>query len=113
MMGERVGLHHPHDRHTSGLWDRRGSARRKRSLANVARRVPSFCVDPLKKPPLVRHPSDRERRRRAAPTLYHSEMFMRSVGHPEPALLYDVENDLFRFRDGRFAFSRGGPTGRC
>jgi hypothetical protein len=34
-------------------------------------------------------------------------MFMRSVGHPDPALFYyDEENDLFRFRDGRFAFSR-------
>jgi len=33
-------------------------------------------------------------------------MFVRSVGHLEPALLYDEVNDLFRFRDGRFAFSR-------
>lgn len=63
-------------------------------------------MDPPKKPPLVRNLSDRERRRRAASVLYNSEMFMRSVGHPDPALLYDKENDLFRFRAGKFSFSR-------
>ena len=68
-------------------------------------------VDPPKKPPLVGHLSDRDRRRRAAETLYGSEMFMRSVGHPDPALVYDAEGDLFRFRDGRFAFSREWRTG--
>jgi hypothetical protein len=30
----------------------------------------------------------------------------RTEGWGDPALLYDEENDLFRFRDGRFAFSR-------
>jgi hypothetical protein len=63
-------------------------------------------VDPPKKPPLVWNLNDREWRRRAARTLYDSEMFMRSVGRPDPALVYDEEKDLFRIRDGKFAFSK-------
>lgn len=31
----------------------------------------------------------------------------------EHALVYDEEKDLFRFVDGKFAFSRGAPTWRC
>jgi hypothetical protein len=33
-------------------------------------------------------------------------MEFRKVGWGDPALIYDEEQDLFRFRDGRFAFSR-------
>jgi len=69
-------------------------------------RVPSLYMDAPKKPPLVSHLTDAEWRLRAAETLYRSEMFMRSVGHPDPTLFYDEENVLFRFRDGRVAFSR-------
>jgi len=33
-------------------------------------------------------------------------MESRKVGWGDPALVYDEEKDLFRFRDGHFAFSR-------
>jgi hypothetical protein len=33
-------------------------------------------------------------------------MESRKIGRGGPALVYDEEKDLFRFRDGRFAFSR-------
>jgi hypothetical protein len=33
-------------------------------------------------------------------------MESRKVGWGDPALVYDEEKDLFRFTDGRFAFSR-------
>jgi len=33
-------------------------------------------------------------------------MESRKVGWGDPSLVYDEEKDLFRFRDGRFAFSR-------
>ena len=52
--------------------------------------------------------SDRERSRRCSLALYEFEMALRE----EEGLsdfsdfLYDEENDLFRFPDGRFAFSR-------
>ena len=36
---------------------------------------------------------------------YYPEMESRKVGWGDPALVYDEEKDLFRFRDGRFAFS--------
>jgi hypothetical protein len=58
--------------------------------------VSSFYVDPPKKPPPVGHLTDREWRRRAARTLYHGEKRTREEGW----------GDLFRFRGGRFAFSR-------
>jgi len=41
-----------------------------------------------------------------AETLYRSEVFRREEGIGDPALVYDEEHDLFRFQDGRFAFSR-------
>ena len=48
--------------------------------------------------------SDRERRRRRSLALYEFEMALREEGVSD--FLYDEEHDLFRFPDGRFAFSR-------
>ena len=48
--------------------------------------------------------STRERRRRRANALYEFEMLLREEGISD--FVYDKENDLFRFPDGRFAFSR-------
>jgi hypothetical protein len=45
-----------------------------------------------------------ELRRRKAKALYEVEMFFREVGLSD--FIYDEEKDLFRFPDGRFAFSR-------
>ena len=45
-----------------------------------------------------------KRRRRAAESLYELEMLLREEGLSD--FVYDEENDLFRFPDGRFAFSR-------
>ena len=50
--------------------------------------------------------SEAEMRRRAARVLYDFEVECRRQGWGDPAFVYDGENDLFRFRDGRFAFSR-------
>jgi hypothetical protein len=47
-----------------------------------------------------------EQRKRDAALRYELEMESRKAGWGDPALVYDEENDLFRFRDGRFAFSR-------
>jgi hypothetical protein len=44
--------------------------------------------------------------KRDAALRYYLEMESRKVGWQDPALVYDEEKDLFRFRDGRFAFSR-------
>ena len=43
-------------------------------------------------------------RQRQAEALYNIEMLMRAGGLSE--FVYDEEKDLFRFPDGRFAFSR-------
>jgi hypothetical protein len=48
--------------------------------------------------------SPAELQRRQAKALYELEMFFREVGLCD--FVYDEENDLFRFEDGRFAFSR-------
>jgi hypothetical protein len=45
-----------------------------------------------------------ELRRRQANALYEIEMLFREEGLSD--FVYDEENDLFRFPDGRFAFSR-------
>jgi hypothetical protein len=47
-----------------------------------------------------------EQRNRHAALRYDLEMESRKVGWGDPALVYDEEKNLFRFRDGRFAFSR-------
>ncbi len=49
-------------------------------------------------------PSGQLRRRREAEALYKFEMILREMGLSD--FVYDEEEDLFRFRDGRFAFSR-------
>ena len=48
--------------------------------------------------------SDRERRRRRANALYEFEMLLHEEGISD--FVYDEKQDLFRFPDGRFAFSR-------
>ena len=51
--------------------------------------------------------SEAERRKILARTYYDLEMECRRQGWgADPALVYDEEHDLFRFTDGRFAFSR-------
>jgi hypothetical protein len=51
-----------------------------------------------------RHLPPSERRRRKAKMLYEVEMLLREEGYS--GFIYDEEKDLFRFKDGRFAFSR-------
>jgi hypothetical protein len=51
-----------------------------------------------------RHITPAEFRRRQARALYEIEMFFREEGLS--SFIYDEEKDLFRFPDGRFAFSR-------
>ena len=51
--------------------------------------------------------SETEMRRVTAEALYDLETECRRQGWgADPALVYDEESDLFRFRDGQFAFSR-------
>jgi hypothetical protein len=51
--------------------------------------------------------SETEKRRVTAETLYDLEMECRRQGWGvDPALIYDERRELFRFRDGKFAFSR-------
>ena len=38
--------------------------------------------------------------------LYDLEVEYRKVGWGDPSYVHDEERELFRFRDGRFAFSR-------
>jgi hypothetical protein len=47
-----------------------------------------------------------EQRRIDAALRYDLELEFRKAGWSDSALLYDEEKDLFRFTDGRFAFSR-------
>jgi hypothetical protein len=49
-------------------------------------------------------PSRQLGRRTEAEVLYRFEMMLREAGFSD--FVYDEEEDLFRFRDGRFAFSR-------
>jgi hypothetical protein len=53
-----------------------------------------------------RRRSDAERHRALARTYYDFEVECREQGWGDPAFVYDEEKDLFRFTDGRFAFSR-------
>jgi hypothetical protein len=50
--------------------------------------------------------SETEHRKRKARLLYDFEMECREQGWGDPAFVYDEEHDLFRWTDGRFAFSR-------
>ncbi len=52
---------------------------------------------------MPRFGSDRKRRRRRANTLYEFEMALREEGLS--VFVYDEGEDLFRFPDGKFAFS--------
>ncbi len=45
-------------------------------------------------------------RRRRAEALYEVEMGFREAGLPSEAFVYDEEHHLFRFADGKFAFSK-------
>jgi hypothetical protein len=42
--------------------------------------------------------------------IYDFEVECREQGWGDPAFIYDQERDLFRFTDGRFAFSHDKPT---
>jgi hypothetical protein len=50
--------------------------------------------------------SETEQRRMDAALLYDLEVEYRKIGWGDPAYVYDEEKELFRFLDGRFAFSR-------
>ncbi len=50
--------------------------------------------------------SEAERRKILARTYYDFEIEFRKVGWGDPAFVHDEERELYRFRDGRFAFSR-------
>jgi hypothetical protein len=52
-----------------------------------------------------------QRRRIQAEAMFDVELLLRKEGMGDPQLLYDEEQELFRFRDGRIAFSRGRLTG--
>jgi len=56
--------------------------------------------------PWAKRRSEAEQRKLDAALLYELEVEFRKVGWGDPALVYDDEKDLFRFVDGRFAFSR-------
>ncbi len=47
-----------------------------------------------------------EMRRRRAAALYEIETVFREEGSPSEDFVYDEENDLYRFPDGEFAFSK-------
>jgi hypothetical protein len=53
-----------------------------------------------------RRQSEAERRRTLVRTYYDFEVECREQGWGDPAFVYDEERDLFRWTDGRFAFSR-------
>lgn len=56
---------------------------------------------------LGRRLSEADKRKTIARTYYDLEMELRRQGWgADPALVYDEERDLFRFHDGKFAFSR-------
>ena len=50
--------------------------------------------------------SETKRRKILARTYYDSEVECRRQGWGDPAFVVDEEKDLFRWTDGRFAFSR-------
>jgi hypothetical protein len=56
--------------------------------------------------PWAKRRSKAEQRKMDTALLYELEVEFRKVGWGDPALIYDEEKALFRFTDGRFAFSR-------
>jgi hypothetical protein len=56
--------------------------------------------------------SETERRKVRARIFYDFEVECREQGRGDPAFVYEEEKDLFRWTDGRFAFSlESTPTG--
>jgi hypothetical protein len=55
-------------------------------------------------PSQPRHLPPDERERRRANSLYETEMLFKEEGISD--FIYDEKRDLFRFKDGRLAFSR-------
>ena len=56
--------------------------------------------------PWLQRRSGAEHRRARCGLLYDMEVELRKVGWGDPAYVHDEERGLFRFLDGRFAFSR-------
>ena len=56
--------------------------------------------------PWAKRRSFSEQRKRDVTLHYELGVEFRKVGWGDPSLVFDEEKDLFRFRDGRFAFSR-------
>lgn len=54
----------------------------------------------------ARRRSASEQRRMDCELLYDLEIGFPKIGWNDPALVHDEEKELFRFTDGRFAFSR-------
>ena len=78
--------------------------RGRRILTVVRQRI---CVDNARQDDKALWAKGRsEQRKRDAALRYSLEMDSCKVGWGDPALLYDEEKDLFRFKDGPFAFSR-------
>ena len=59
-----------------------------------------------RKPPVAQHLSDKEWRRRSAEAIFEVELMLREEGAGDAAFVYDEVHELFRFRDGKFAFFR-------
>jgi hypothetical protein len=57
-------------------------------------------------PPWPARRSEAEQRRMEARLLYDFEVEYRRQGWGDPAFVYDEDKNLFRWTDGRFAYSR-------
>src|SRR5215217_7918280 len=91
-----------------GLLYKTLAPRGTKAMLCVGTRGGEYGVDD-EKPPWAKRRS--EQRKRDAALRYDLEMESRKVGWRDPALIYDEEKNLFRFRDGRFAFSREHAIG--
>ena len=56
--------------------------------------------------PWLQRRSGAEHRRARCELLYDLEVEFRKIGWGDPAFVHEEERGLFRFHDGRFAFSR-------
>jgi hypothetical protein len=78
--------------------------RGRRILTVVRQRI---CVDNARQDDKALWAKGRsEQRKRDAALRYELKMESHKVGWGDPALVYDEQQNLFRFTDGRFAFSR-------